>query len=115
MGPQQACDPEGKTFALDQRRHSDGWQAIVGGQVYRGSCYPELVGWYFYTDFVHGGLSVVRPRPGSAPEIVDLVSAVGAFPASPSSLHAAARGELYETDTAGNVYHLEVAPEPAAR
>jgi hypothetical protein len=47
---------------------------------------------------------------GGALEIVDLP---GAFPASPSSLHADARGELYETDTAGNVYHVEAGPEPA--
>jgi hypothetical protein len=29
---------------------------------------------------------------------------------TPSSLHADARGELYETDTAGNVYHLGAGP-----
>lgn len=102
-GAQQACDPGGMTFPLDERSHAAGWHAIVGGQVYRGTCYPDLAGWYFYTDFVRGGLSKAR-LAGGALEIVDLP---GAFPASPSSLHADARGELYETDTSGNVYHLE--------
>ena len=105
-GAQQACDPAGKTFALDQRRHADGWHAIVGGQVYRGACYPDLAGWYFYTDFARGGLVKAR-LAGGALEVIDLP---GAFPAAPSSLHAGPRGELYETDTAGNVYHLEAGP-----
>jgi hypothetical protein len=107
QAPQQPCDPAGKTFALDQRNHADGWRAIVGGQVYRGTCYPDLAGWYFYTDNVRGGLSRARLTAPGTLEVVDLP---GVFPASPSSLHADARGELYETDTAGNVYHLEAGP-----
>jgi glucose/arabinose dehydrogenase len=114
-GAAQACDPAGQTFALDERPHASGWNAIVGGQVYRGACYPDLVGWYLYTDFVHGGLAKARQRPDGTLEIVDLPDPGGAFPAHPSSLHADARGELYETDTAGNVYHVEAGPEPAAR
>ena len=105
--PQPPCDPAGKTFALDHRAHADGWRAIIGGQVYRGACYPDLAGWYFYTDNVRGGLSRARLTAPGTLEVVDLP---GAFPASPSSLHADARGELYETDTAGNVYHLEAGP-----
>ncbi|HEX8110582.1 MAG TPA: PQQ-dependent sugar dehydrogenase, partial [Kofleriaceae bacterium] len=107
QAPQQPCDPAGQRFALDQRSHADGWQAIIGGQVYRGTCYPDLAGWYFYTDNVRGGLAKARLTALGTLEVVDLP---GAFPASPSSLHADARGELYETDTAGNVYHLEAGP-----
>jgi len=59
------------------------------------------------TDNARGGLSRARLTAPGALEVVDLP---GAFPASPSSLHADARGELYETDTAGNVYHLEAGP-----
>jgi hypothetical protein len=56
---------------------------------------------------VHGGLAKARLTALGTLEVVDLP---GAFPASPSSLHVDARGELYETDTAGNVYHLEAGP-----
>jgi len=101
------CSPVGLTFGLDNRDHATGWKSIIGGQVYRGSCYPELVGWYFYTDNVHGGLSKARPRADGSLEIIDLP---GSFPAGPASLHADARGELYETDVAGNVFHLEAGP-----
>jgi glucose/arabinose dehydrogenase len=107
QGTPLTCDPAGKTFALDYRDHNTGWLAIIGGQVYRGSCYPDLVGWYFYTDNNHGGMTKARLKADKTLEIVDLP---GTFPSSPASIHADARGELYETDTAGNVYHIEASP-----
>ncbi|HEY6180469.1 MAG TPA: PQQ-dependent sugar dehydrogenase [Kofleriaceae bacterium] len=106
-GTQQACTTAGKMFGVDYRDHSTGWNAIIGGQVYRGSCYPDLVGWYFYTDNGHSGLSKARLKPDGTLEIVDLP---GSFPRSPASIHADARGELFETDTGGNVYHIEAGP-----
>ncbi len=105
--PQQPCDPGGKTFPLDSRLRTDGWASIVGGQVYRGACYPDLVGWYFYTDFIKGGLAKARMRSDGSLEIVDLP---GMFPTQPTSLHADARGEMYETDASGHIYHLEAVP-----
>jgi glucose/arabinose dehydrogenase len=111
-GTQAPCDPAGKTFALDHRSHATGWNAIVGGQVYRGTCYPDLAGWYLYTDYVHGGMAKARKQPDGTLEIVDLP---GTFPAGPSSIHADARGELYETDTRGNVYRVEAGPGGLAR
>jgi glucose/arabinose dehydrogenase len=43
------CDPAGKFFPQDEKNHrappnGDGWAAVIGGQVYRGSCYPDIVG-----------------------------------------------------------------------
>ena len=105
--PQQPCDPTGITFPIDHRSHADSWAAMIGGQVYRGSCYPDLVGWYFFADNLRGGLSKARLGFDGSFESVDLV---GAFPSSPTSIHADAYGELYETDLVGNVWHLEAAP-----
>src|SRR5262249_53729307 len=51
------CDPTGKTFPQHVRTHDSGWNAIIGGRVYRGSCYPDLVGWYFFTDNGHATLA----------------------------------------------------------
>jgi hypothetical protein len=48
-----------------------------------------------------------RLKPDDTLEIVDLP---GSFPGNPASLHEDARGELYETTTAGDVYHLEAGP-----
>ncbi|MDQ3366600.1 MAG: PQQ-dependent sugar dehydrogenase [Myxococcota bacterium] len=106
-GTQYPCDPNGKVFPQDSRTHDDGWISIIAGQTYRGSCYPDLVGWHFYTDYGKGGLVKARLQADDTLEIVDLP---GSFPGSPSSLHEDARGEIYETDTNGNVWHLEAAP-----
>ena len=100
------CDPAGKVFPKDERLHSANWHAIIGGQVYRGTCYPDLVGWYFYTDEVARVLIKARLKPDDTLEIVDLP---GMIPQA-VSLHADARGELYTTDLHGFVYHLEAAP-----
>jgi glucose/arabinose dehydrogenase len=101
------CNRAGLTFPLDDRLHSNGWKSITGGEVYRGSCYPDLVGWYFYTDYVRGGLSKARLKPDDTLEIVDLP---GSFPDKAASIHGDSRGELYLTDTSGNVYHIEGGP-----
>ena len=39
--PYQACNPAGLHFPQDTRSHLDGWNAIIGGQVYRGTCFPR--------------------------------------------------------------------------
>ncbi len=103
-----SCDATGKVFPLDVRTHVPGnWHAIIGGQVYRGTCYPDIQGWYFYTDNTNSGLTKARLKVDGTLDIVDLT---GTFPTSPASLHADARGELYETDTGGNIYHVEAGP-----
>lgn len=101
------CDRTGLTFPHDDRLHRDGWISIIGGEVYRGSCYPDLAGWYFYTDYGRGGLTKARLRPDDTLEIVELS---GSFPSRAASIHGDSRGELYLTDTDGNVYHIEGGP-----
>ena len=101
------CDRGKLVFPQDERGHDAGWQAIIGGQVYRGTCYPDLVGWYFYTDCGKGGLVKARLRSDDTLEIVDLP---GTFPRYPASLHADSRGELYITTTEGFIYHIEAGP-----
>jgi glucose/arabinose dehydrogenase len=100
------CDVTGKRFPDDARSHDDGWCAIIGGEVYRGSCYPDLVGAYFYTDYCKHGLAAAR-HSSSGITITDLP---GDFPEHPTSLHGDAAGELYLADTDGNVFHLEGGP-----
>jgi glucose/arabinose dehydrogenase len=105
------CSPTGITFPQVVKTHTgDGWFAIIGGQVYRGSCYPDLVGFYFYTDNVKHGISRGHLETDGTVTSVDLTPPTGGFPASPSSIHADSRGELYETTTDGSVYHLEAGP-----
>jgi glucose/arabinose dehydrogenase len=101
------ADMTGKTFPqLVKNHNNDGWHAIIGGQVYRGPCYPDLNGKYFYTDNTASTLSVAT-FDGQNVTTSDLP---GTWPASPASIHADARGELYETTTNGSVYHIEAGP-----
>ena len=108
-GTQAACDPQPANliFPQDVRNQSDGWASIITGQTYRGTCYPDIVGWHYYTDFEKGGLVRARLKSDNTLEIEQVP---GSFPGSPASLHEDARGELYETTTGGDVYHLEAGP-----
>jgi glucose/arabinose dehydrogenase len=85
---------------------ADNWMAVIGGSVYRGTCFPDLVGDYFFTDYVNHQLTRGRFSSGTftASELP------GTWPASPSSLHADARGELFMTTEVGDVYQLEAQP-----
>jgi len=106
-GTQYPCEPAGLVFPQDVRTHADGWFSIITGQTYRGSCYPDLVGWHPYTDYAARDLVRARLKPDDSLEIVNLPTTI---PAYPTSLHADARGELYLTTEGGGVYHLEVTP-----
>jgi glucose/arabinose dehydrogenase len=97
------CDPTGKVFPKNERLHSAGWNAIIGGQVYRGTCYPDLVGTYFYGDLASGVLAEAKLASDDTLTITDVPGLHGL-----TSLHADARGELYLTEVHGQVYHLEV-------
>jgi glucose/arabinose dehydrogenase len=101
-----ACDPTGMTFPQLSKNHgSDGFCSIIGGDVYRGSCYPDLAGRYFYSDYCLGGVRSMRYRDGAVQD--DKLERGAGMPQGPASLHAAAHGELYLTTTLGIVYHLE--------
>jgi glucose/arabinose dehydrogenase len=97
----------GTIFPQDERTRGEGWASITGGQVYRGSCFPDIVGTYYYTDYVKGGLSTAKLEADGTLTVADLD---GTYPAKGASIHEDARGEIYETDTSGNVFQLVVVP-----
>jgi glucose/arabinose dehydrogenase len=112
------CDATGKTFPVDSRVHTlpDVFTAVIGGQVYRGTCFPDLNGIYFYADYRGGQLSQATIVDGVFTRS-DLVAPTGEkFPNNVSSIHADARGELYITtieagvNTSSSVFHIEVKP-----
>jgi glucose/arabinose dehydrogenase len=101
------CDAGDRVFPQFERNHSTGWNAIIGGQVYRGDCYPDLRGLYFFTDNGFGGLTTARLQGDGT---LDITGVDGDFPAGPSAIHEAGGGELYETDTKGNLWRIEARP-----
>ncbi|MDX2088490.1 MAG: PQQ-dependent sugar dehydrogenase [Kofleriaceae bacterium] len=108
-GTQAPCDPANLIFPQDSRTHGDGWISIIAGQTYRGTCYPDLTGWHFYTDHAsaNAGLVKARLRSDNTLEIVDLPVTM---PNGTASIHADARGELYLTTIDGGVYEIGVEP-----
>jgi glucose/arabinose dehydrogenase len=85
---------------------SDGWESIIGGQVYRGTCFPDIVGDHFFTDYSKHQLMRGRFVAGTY-----TASALpGTWPTSPASIHADARGELFLTTVGGAVYQIEAGP-----
>jgi glucose/arabinose dehydrogenase len=106
------CDPAGQTFPIEERvrTESPSFVAIIGGQVYRGTCYPDLVGTYFYSDNGAGGLYTGKFDSSGTYTRQNLPAPQGGFPSSPASIHASASGELYLTTTGGAVFHIEAGP-----
>jgi glucose/arabinose dehydrogenase len=98
------CDPTGKIFPKLEGTHPT-WEAIIGGQTYRGTCYPDLVGWFFFGDF-SGFYKKARLRADRSLEVVDVL---GTFPPHPTSFHEDGHHEIYMTDSSGFIYHLEAA------
>lgn len=52
------------TEPIIDQTHANGWCSIIGGRVYRGSRYPNLVGRYIYTDYCLGQFRSIRPNGG---------------------------------------------------
>lgn len=117
------CDAAGKTMPQYEETHADGWCSVIGGQVYRGSCYPDMVGTYYFTDYCRAQLMTAK-RNGDNLDVAQLTTtyldANGTHdgpPAAPSSLHADSRGELFLTTVStpdassrGGVWHVEAGP-----
>ncbi len=105
-GGAERCAALTPVFPQDERLASDGWFSIIGGQVYRGGCFPDLRGTYFYTDNdERGRLATASLNDDDSLTVIDLPDR---FPRLGASIHEDAAGELYETDTLGNIFQLVV-------
>ena len=54
--PLTNCATAGRTEPVIVRGAAAGWTSIMGGSVYRGTCYPNLNGKYFYGEYATGQL-----------------------------------------------------------
>jgi len=105
----QACAEADLTDPIAEYSHDVG-RSITGGFVYRGQLYPNLVGRYFYADYVSGRIwSLYKTDTGwSGPELeLDTGFNVSAFGEDED-------GELYVCDwSGGTVRRLVDASGPA--
>ncbi|MCE9571648.1 MAG: PQQ-dependent sugar dehydrogenase [Deltaproteobacteria bacterium] len=104
---QQTCSAAGFVKPLIEQTHGDGWCSVIGGAVYRGACFPDLDGQYFYTDFCKHDLHEAT-LSGTA-LTGDTARGTG-FGASPTSIHASGTGELYITLRGGEIRRITATP-----
>lgn len=102
--PMNGCLTAGRTDPVTEHSSNTNWHAIIGGQVYRGTCFPDLVGTYFYGDYAAGELWSFVMINGAAQNDHRVLQNVGAI----TAIHADALGELYVVTQDGAVRHLVV-------
>jgi len=81
-------------------RHGRGLCAIVGGYVYRGQRFPELLGRYMFTDLCSGTLFAFTP--GGTPEVIELPLSTS----RPVGFGQDPVGELYMVDIESGIHRL---------
>jgi hypothetical protein len=74
----------------------------VGGQVYRGSAIPDLVGWYVFTDTCRQEMLAMREGEDGTWE----TTTIGPAPPLSVSFSADQDGELYVVSLAQGIYRL---------
>ena len=110
------CDPGLYTrptvTLFHDRAIGDGHRAVIGGYVYRGVCYPDIRGWYFYADHRTGRVWKFVHADGVATEHTEVTADLdpqGTLIESPASFGEDASGELYIVmRRSGAVYRIVV-------
>jgi len=100
--PPDGVDP------LFEAAHTDGYCAIIGGYVYRGTAITNLNGAYLYGDLCRGVLSGAVQASGAVSQQQDFsvgVPSLTTFGEDPN-------GELYVANLAGKIYRLVSQPPP---
>lgn len=103
--PSSGCATGERIDPVVEFNQNDGWASIMGGQVYRGSCFPDLQGTYFYGDHYAGQLWAFELSGGAAQNNRQIPGiSIGGL----TSIHEDALGELYVTDIDGRVSRITV-------
>ena len=103
--PTTGCLTASRIEPVVEFNHSAGWLSVMGGAVYRGPCFPDLVGTYFYGDHYAGRLWAFEYAGGAAQNNRE-ASAMNL--AGLTSVHPDATGEMYVTTIDGNVRRIIV-------
>ncbi len=102
--PMNGCLTAGRTDPVSEHPASANWHSVIGGAVYRGSCFPDLVGQYFYGDYSAGELWAFRMMNGAAQNDRRVLQNVGTI----TSIQHDATGELYVVTHNGTVRRITV-------
>lgn len=93
------CETTGLVLPTVEYDHSVGC-SVTGGEVYRGSDIPEIVGHYFYSDYCRGWLRSFRYEDGAVDHREWEVGAL----TSVASFASGGTGELYLISRDGSIY-----------
>ena len=104
--PMSGCMTAGRTDPVVEHPHSAGWTSVIGGTVYRGTCFPDLVGQYFYGDYAQQGLWSFKLVGGAAQGDHEAVRGVGNI----THVAADATGEMYVVTHDGRVRRITATP-----
>ncbi len=82
--------PGGVTMPILEYQHGDAGCSVSGGDVYRGSEVPSLVGWYLFSDYCSGIVTALQQTDGALTGQLELgtISGVSAICSGPD-------GQLY--------------------
>ena len=100
--PNPGCETAGLTDPVVEHSHNNGWISSIGGHVYRGTCFPGLVGQYFYGDYGQAGLWSFTLSGSAAQNDREVIPAVGAL----THIAADATGEVYVVTHDGRVRRI---------
>ena len=103
--PYQGTPPAHAVAPVVELSHADGYCAVVGGYVYRGSKIPDLRGAYLYGDDCNPKISAVRVEGGRVVASRDLDVTLR----SVSSFGQDANGDLYVLSLSQGVYRFDPA------
>jgi glucose/arabinose dehydrogenase len=97
-----SCNKTGLTLPITVYTHAFGC-AIIGGYVYRGSLFPPIQGYYFYSDECSGIINALHHDPIRG----WVVTRVADTPYNVSTFGQDENGELYFADLgAGDIYKI---------
>lgn len=115
FNPRSNCDQSGLTLPVATYSHALGL-SVTGGEVYRGTRYPNLVGAYFYADYQSGRVWALSRDGAGAWRYAE----VGNFGQGVTSFGLDEAGEIYVALDRGEIRHLvddnagAVSPTPSA-
>ncbi len=102
--PMNGCLTAGRTDPVVEQPAGNNWHAIVGGQVYRGACFPDVVGTYFYSDYASQELWSFRLVNGVATNHVQVLTGLGPV----THIHQSGLGEMYLLEHGGSLRRIIV-------
>jgi len=102
-----ACDMTGMTAPVVTYTHDGGRCSVTGGYVYRGSCFPDLDGLYFFGDYCSNQVWTIAWPGDTTPTDVSADLGSTAALAGLTSFGQDALGELYVLSRDGDVFRIE--------